>query len=113
MQETAERVEGPGDARAGRVDALGDAARSVEALAQRAGVGRVDLREAAGAVAGEGRDVAGGVDRRGEAARGVVGVGVDDGAVGEELLARERAAEAVLLAAFRGILVGGVGWRSS
>ena len=28
MQETAERVEGPGDARAGRVDALGDAARS-------------------------------------------------------------------------------------
>jgi hypothetical protein len=38
VQHAAERVEGPGDARAGGVDALGDAARSVEALAQRAGV---------------------------------------------------------------------------
>ena len=40
----------------------------------------------------------GGIDVGGDAARGVVGVRVGDRAVGEELLTRDGAAEAVLLA---------------
>jgi hypothetical protein len=74
VQHAAEWIKGPGDARAGGGDSLGDAARPVEALAQRAGVGRVDPGQAAGAVARERGLVAGGIDRGGEAARGVVRV---------------------------------------